>query len=549
MKVSFSTARKLGIGMLLGIVMLGTAFSVHSLRHVTKELYEKIELQKVKEIHFSRLALRFAMAGSDYYRYRLQGKLTTALPKLVQHLNTIRGILAQLSALPLTPGETEVVNKLRFEEKRFRTVMYVFLASGVNDPAQETAAKAVIDIENLVDNAVAQAIHYSYRASELIEQTNRQIVQSAHRVTTQLTIGGGLAAVVGLCVGLILSWSFKRHLAVILHATQAFGTGNLSYRIHSPFKDSMGQLANSIDDMASSLEAYEGRQQTMLEELMEAKDVSDAQAHELANRAFELDRARQAAEAGSLAKSQFLANMSHELRTPLNAIIGYSEMLIEDAIEQDQSEPATNLQIICTAGEQLLILINDILGLSELEAGIVELHLETFAVADMIHELRATIGPMVETNTNTLDVQIADDVDTMHADLTKVRQSVLNLLSNACKFTVQGAISLQVARETVENRDWLTFCVRDTGLGMRPEQIEKLFKEFVQADASSTREYGGTGLGLASTRRFFRLLGGDVGVASTPGQGSTFTIRLPRAVTGYDIEPEGSEELVRIDMS
>ena len=137
----------------------------------------------------------------------------------------------------------------------------------------------------------------------------------------------------------------------------------------------------------------------------------------------------------------------------------------------------------------------------------------------------------------------------MHADLSKVRQSVLNLLSNACKFTVQGAISLQVARETVENRDWLTFCVRDTGLGMRPEQIEKLFKEFAQADATSTREYGGTGLGLAITQRFCRLLGGDVGVASTPGQGSTFTIRLPRAVTEYDIEPEGSEELVRIDMS
>ena len=239
------------------------------------------------------------------------------------------------------------------------------------------------------------------------------------------------------------------------------------------------------------------------------------------------DKSRQLAEA-SQHKSQFLANMSHELRTPLNAIIGVTEMLREDAeaLKQDL-EP---LDRVLGAARHLLALINDILDLSKIEAGRMELQLEPFALAPLIDSVVKTVEPLVVKNTNQIAVNCDAAIGTVHADQMRLRQALLNLMSNANKFTDRGNITVDARQKQEEGRDWVTIAVADTGIGMTAEQMDKLFQEFSQADAFTTRKYGGTGLGLAISKRFCQMMGGDITVESEPGRGSTFTIRLPRIV-------------------
>ncbi|HEY9671321.1 MAG TPA: ATP-binding protein [Waterburya sp.] len=269
--------------------------------------------------------------------------------------------------------------------------------------------------------------------------------------------------------------------------------------------------------------------QALIEEIVERKRTQ-----------AELQKAKEAAESANRAKNQFLANMSHELRTPLNGILGLSQLLKEDALELNYSDFVPDLEAIYTSGTHLLSLINDILDISKIEAGEINLYLETFDLATLIDDIVTTTQPMIEKNGNTLVVNCDRNLGTVHADPTKVRQVLLNLLSNAAKFTEQGIVTLDISRQQKSKltaakqpmNSSIIFRVTDTGIGMTPNQLKHIFKAFTQADASTTRRYGGTGLGLTISRHFCKMMGGKITVSSQLGQGSTFTVHLPAQVIG-----------------
>jgi signal transduction histidine kinase len=229
--------------------------------------------------------------------------------------------------------------------------------------------------------------------------------------------------------------------------------------------------------------------------------------------------------------------MSHELRTPMNAIIGYSEMLTEEAEELGVGKLVPDLKKISGAGKHLLSLVTDLLDLSKVEVGKMEINLEWFHIREMLNDVTATMQPVAKKNGNDLVVDIDPALGRMQADPTKVRQALFNLLGNACKFTRNGHIELQATREVLPSGPWVCFRVKDSGIGMTPDQSRRVFEPFTQADASTSRKYGGTGLGLTISRRFCELMGGSVHVESEMGKGTTFSIRLPLIVAPSSREP------------
>jgi signal transduction histidine kinase len=323
----------------------------------------------------------------------------------------------------------------------------------------------------------------------------------------------------------------SRPLSTLQQSAALIANGDLEVHIDTHGRDEISSLAKALSVMRDSLKRFVGALRESNEKLEEYSRTLEQRVEErtaeLAKAVRAAQEARAAAEEANRTKSQFLANMSHELRTPLNAIIGYSEMLHEEAEDLGQADFIPDLQKIQAAGKHLLGLINDVLDISKIEAGKMDLHLETFDIIPLFQDVVTTIGPLIEQNANTLEVRCAHDLGSMRADRIKVQQSLLNLLSNACKFTEQGTITLEAMREVENDTAWMTFRVTDTGIGMTPEQMGKLFQVFSQADESTTRKYGGTGLGLSISQRFCEMMGGKITVESELGKGSAFTIRLP----------------------
>ncbi|MCK8824033.1 hybrid sensor histidine kinase/response regulator [Fuchsiella alkaliacetigena] len=287
----------------------------------------------------------------------------------------------------------------------------------------------------------------------------------------------------------------------------------------------MDRVEQSIDAADSSYALFEHN--VILQNAVSKRTADLEQTNEeLRQQREQLKQTQKELEKANQAKSTFLANMSHELRTPMNAIIGYSEMLLEDAEEMELDFFIDDLRKIQTAGKHLLSLINDILDLSKIEAGKMELYLESFDLEAEVREVVDTVAHLMEKNSNQFQLEIASNLDKMYSDLTKLKQVLINLLSNAAKFTEEGTITLRV--ELIEgSEEFVSFQVEDTGIGMSSEQVNKLFEAFTQADASTTRRYGGTGLGLAISKVFCEMLGGEITVESELGTGSTFTVQLP----------------------
>ena len=314
-----------------------------------------------------------------------------------------------------------------------------------------------------------------------------------------------------------------------------------SLRVRSSASGEIGSLVESFNGMLATIHTYtteieqarisadEAREKIFQsnEQLEEANHTLEARVED---RTRLLAKAVTDAEEASKAKSTFLAKMSHELRTPLNAIIGYSEILREDAVDEGQTRAAEDLDKILNAARHLLGLINDVLDISKIEAGKMELFLETFELSKIISDVVSTATPLVSKKGNTLKIECPSGIGTMHADATKLRQMLLNLMSNASKFTENGTITVRVTRVPGVLDDTIELAIIDTGIGMSPEQLSRLFQAFSQADASTSSKYGGTGLGLAISKQFAQMMKGEITVASTPGVGSTFTIRLPSNV-------------------
>lgn len=348
------------------------------------------------------------------------------------------------------------------------------------------------------------------RHAEEEEEKRQQGVEQAKGVERLIVM---VSMVVSVAIAAIIAWRTSRAIAepviiVTQVAEQVARKHNFDLRAPVTTEDEIGLLAKSLNHLIERV----------------------------SERTKELEKAKEQAEAASKAKSRFLANVSHELRTPLNAVIGLSQLLQDDATDLNLSgDFITDLETINSAGKHLLELINDILDLSKIEAEKMTLYPETFEIATLINNVVLTVKPAIEKNGNVLVVDCDENLGTMYADQTRMRQVLFNLLSNAAKFTTNGKITLTVKNER-ENCSpeaplgMITFNVTDTGIGMSPTQQQQLFQPFIQGDTSTTKKYGGTGLGLAISRHFCQMMGGEIVVQSQIGVGSTFIVHLPLTV-------------------
>ncbi len=409
-------------------------------------------------------------------------------------------VLRSANRLDLQQAEVNTLKNYHqsFDEyKLTRNEYFATLDAGAPDPELQKRTETNL---LLVRDELEKLININLEFADISDKTAENALNQAI-ITMSIVLT--LALILGVVVSALIVISIRTRLRDLTESALAMRNGKLDQLVTISGSDEISLLGATFNSMSSQLKAL----------------------------FVTLEQARDEAQAATRAKSLFLANMSHELRTPLSVIISHSEMLEDNMQELGYVQLIPKLKQIRTSGNHLLAIISNLLDFSKIEADKMEFYLETFSISELVHETMTMLQPIFEKWDNRFEVNCPQDIGSMHADLTKVRQALFNILDNASKFTSEGTIRLAVKRETGPDASWIYFAISDTGVGLSAEQIQHLFKEFTQADASITRQYGGTGLGLVLSRNYCRMMGGDITVESAGlGHGSTFTIRLPATV-------------------
>jgi signal transduction histidine kinase/CheY-like chemotaxis protein len=408
----------------------------------------------------------------------------------------------------------EMQQEMRESESRFRSLF--------EDSPISLWEEDFSGIKQLIDDLRAAGIDdfasYFDQHPEVVSQASSLImVDNVNQATLDLYGAASKQELLGNLDRIFTDQSNDtlKHELIALSTGQTYYQGEIINR----------KLNSELIDCIVVFSVAPGYEDSWQKVFVSITDITDRKEMEV-----KLQQAMHDAEAANRAKSTFLANMSHELRTPMNAIIGYSEMLAEDAEDEGYDEFVPDLEKINTAGRHLLSLINSVLDLSKIEAGRMDLYLERFDLRKMLDETVTTVTPVVTKNHNDFVTDFAGDLGNIRADMTKLRQATVNLLSNASNFTENGTVTLSARRELYQDGEWIRLSVSDTGIGIPEDKQDHIFEEFSQADESTTRNFGGTGLGLAISRRFCRMMGGDIALTSEVGKGSTFTIEIPAEV-------------------
>ena len=474
----------LAIAMLL--IMVG-AVGLQVLSGVYQRAEELVKLQRKIE------AYRQVQHDTTTQLYSVASALLSAddrtLSSTLRQLNQFGYDVDRLQFV--AKDEVELLGRFRQDYERF-----IEIVTRVVDLIRAGSAAEARDLQ--AAQAAPLADRLERLTNQLVNKAEGDMVAGieastqAYANAQSLVVAFALASIaLALGLGYVISWSVVGPVRQIEARLDRLSAGDFTQRVHVVNRDELGALAANVNKMCEELGRLYGQ-------------IEMASQH----------------------KSQFLASMSHELRTPLNAIIGLTEMMVSNAARFGTEKALEPLRRVNAAGTHLLSLINEILDLSKIEAGKLELNPEPVNLAQLIDEVIGTAGQLAEKNQNRLVVEAQENVGALNADSMRLKQILLNLLSNACKFTKEGEVTLRV-RKVADGRDWVELAVADSGIGMTGEQQAKLFQDFTQADSLTARRYGGTGLGLAISRKLARMMGGDVTVTSEPGKGSVFTVRLP----------------------